>query len=65
MMDQYLVCKKKNFVYYEEVLEVEFKCIYVCEDMFKCICLYNVFDEEVVCCVCKVVDILIDGIEKF
>lgn len=47
------------------MLEVEFKCIYVCEDMFKCICLYNVFDEEVVCCVCKVVDILIDGIEKF
>ena len=40
-MDQYLARKKKNSVHYEEVPEVEFKRTYVCEDMSKCICLYN------------------------
>lgn len=47
-MDQYLARKKKNSVHYEEVPEVEFKRTYVCEDMSKCICLYNAPDEEAV-----------------
>ncbi len=45
-MDQYLARKKKNSVHYEEVPEVEFKRTYVCEDMSKCICLYNAPDER-------------------
>ena len=63
-MDQYLARKKKNSVHYEEVPEVEFKRTYVCEDMSKCICLYNAPDEEAVRRARKAVDTPIDGIEK-
>lgn len=63
-MEQYLARKKKNSVHYEEVPEVEFKRTYVCEDMSKCICLYNAPDEEAVRRARKAVDTPIDGIEK-
>ncbi|MCO4427872.1 DUF4242 domain-containing protein [Staphylococcus aureus] len=63
-MDQYLARKKKNSIHYEEVPEVEFKRTYVCEDMSKCICLYNAPDEEAVRRARKAVDTPIDGIEK-
>ena len=63
-MDQYLARKKKNSVHYEEVPEVEFKRTYVCEDMSKCICLYNAPDEEVVMPRAKQLIQPIDGIEK-
>ncbi|KIX90387.1 alpha-helical coiled-coil protein [Staphylococcus microti] len=63
-MDQYLARKKKNSVHYEEVPEVQFQRTYVCEDMSKCICLYDAPDEEAVRRARKAVDTPIDGIEK-
>lgn len=63
-MDQYLARKKKNSVHYEEVPEVEFQRTYVCEDMTKCICLYNAPDEDAVRRARKAVDTPIDDIEK-
>ncbi|UXR78617.1 MULTISPECIES: DUF4242 domain-containing protein [unclassified Staphylococcus] len=63
-MDQYLARKKKNSVHYEEVPEVQFQRTYVCEDMSKCICLYDAPDEDAVRRARKAVDTPIDGIEK-
>ncbi|MCE5038542.1 DUF4242 domain-containing protein [Staphylococcus auricularis] len=63
-MDQYLARKKKNSVHYEEVPEVQFQRTYVCEDMSKCICLYDAPDEDAVRRARKAVDTPIDDIEK-
>ncbi len=63
-MDQYLARKKKNSVHYEEVPEVQFQRTYVCEDMTKCICLYDAPDEDAVRRARKAVDTPIDDIEK-
>ncbi|EKU50237.1 DUF4242 domain-containing protein [Staphylococcus massiliensis] len=63
-MDQYLARKKKNSVHYEEVPEVTFQRTYVCEDMSKCICLYDAPDEDAVKRARKAVDTPIDEIEK-
>ena len=40
--------KKTNSVHYAEVPEVSFKRTYVCEDMTKCLCLYDAPDEAAV-----------------
>ncbi|HEC2146666.1 DUF4242 domain-containing protein [Staphylococcus delphini] len=63
-MDQYLERKKKNSVHYEEVPEVQFQRTYVCEDMTKCVCLYNAPDEDAVRRAREAVNTPIDGIEK-
>ena len=63
-MDQYLARKKKNSVHYEEVPEVQFQRTYVCEDMTKCICMYDAPDEDAVRRARKAVDTPIDDIEK-
>ena len=63
-MDQYLARKKKNSVHYEEVPEVQFQRTYVCEDMTKCICLYDAPDEDAVRRARKGEDAAGDGIEK-
>ncbi|MBI5975716.1 DUF4242 domain-containing protein [Staphylococcus canis] len=63
-MDQYLDRKKKNSVHYEEVPEVQFQRTYVCEDMSKCVCLYNAPDEDAVRRAREAVDTPIDEIEK-
>ncbi|ARJ50742.1 DUF4242 domain-containing protein [Staphylococcus lutrae] len=63
-MDQYLARKKKNSVHYEEVPEVQFQRTYVCEDMTKCVCLYNAPDEAAVRRAREAVDTPIDEIEK-
>lgn len=63
-MDQYLERKKKNSVHYEEVPEVQFQRTYVCEDMTKCVCLYNAPDEDAVRRAREAVDTPIDDIEK-
>ncbi|MCZ8511708.1 DUF4242 domain-containing protein [Paenibacillus filicis] len=43
-MDAYLARKKEKSVHYAEVPEVSFERTYVCEDMTKCVCLYNAPD---------------------
>ncbi len=63
-MDQYLERKKKNSVHYEEVPEVQFQRTYVCEDMTKCVCLYNAPNEDAVRRAREAVDTPIDDIEK-
>lgn len=63
-MDQYLERKKKNSVHYEEVPEVQFQRTYVCEDMTKCVCLYNAPNEDAVRRAREAVDTHIDDIEK-
>ncbi|MFO3719250.1 DUF4242 domain-containing protein [Staphylococcus felis] len=63
-MDQYLARKKKNSVHYEEVPEVQFQRTYVCEDMTKCVCLYNAPNEDAVRRAREAVDTPIDDIEK-
>ncbi|REH80125.1 DUF4242 domain-containing protein [Staphylococcus felis] len=63
-MDQYLARKKKNAVHYEEVPEVQFQRTYVCEDMTKCVCLYNAPNEDAVRRAREAVDTPIDDIEK-
>ncbi|REI22328.1 DUF4242 domain-containing protein [Staphylococcus felis] len=63
-MDQYLARKKKNSVHYEEVPEVQFQRTYVCEDMTKCVCLYNAPNENAVRRAREAVDTPIDDIEK-
>src|SRR5699024_9948414 len=63
-MDQYLARKTKNSVHYEEVPEVQFQGTYGCEDMSKCICLYDAPDEYAVRRARKAVDTPIDDIEK-
>ena len=63
-MDQYLARKKKNSVHYEEVPEVQFQRTYVCEDMTKCMCMYDAPDEDAVRRARKAVDTPIDDIEK-
>lgn len=63
-MDQYLERKRKNSVHYEEVPEVQFQRTYVCEDMSKCVCLYNAPDEDAVRRARKAVDTPVDDIEK-
>lgn len=63
-MEQYLARKKKNSVHYEEVPEVQFQRTYVCEDMTKCVCLYNAPDEDAVRRAREAVDTPIDEIEK-
>lgn len=40
-MDAYLKRKSENSVHYAEVPEVTFQRTYVCEDMTKCLCLYE------------------------
>lgn len=40
-MEAYLERKQKNSVHYAEVPEVTFQRTYVCEDMTKCLCLYD------------------------
>jgi hypothetical protein len=47
-MEAYLNRKKTNSVHYAEVPEVSFKRTYVCEDMTKCLCLYDAPDEAAV-----------------
>ncbi|AKS70535.1 alpha-helical coiled-coil protein [Staphylococcus schleiferi] len=63
-MDQYLERKKKNSVHYEEVPEIQFQRTYVCEDMTKCVCLYNAPNEDAVRRAREAVDTPIDDIEK-
>lgn len=45
-LDAYLERKKQNSVHYAEVPQVQFQRTYVCEDMTKCVCLYDGPDVE-------------------
>jgi hypothetical protein len=61
-MDAYLTRKKSNSVHYAEVPEVSFKRTYVCEDMTKCLCLYDAPDEEAVLRARQAVNAPVDAI---
>ena len=47
-MDQYLARKRKILFIMKKCQKLNLKRTYVCEDMSKCICLYNAPDEEAV-----------------
>lgn len=63
-MEAYLERKEKNSVKYEEVPEVSFARTYVCEDMTKCLCLYDAPNQEAVEKARKVVEAPIDAITR-
>ncbi len=63
-MEAYLNRKKMNSVHYAEVPEVSFKRTYVCEDMTKCLCLYDAPDEAAVLRAREAVQAPVDAITE-
>mgnify|MGYP001199815745 FL=1 len=63
-MEQYLNRKKQNSVHYSEVPEVAFARTYVCEDMTKCLCLYDAPDKAAVTRAREAVQAPIDSITE-
>jgi hypothetical protein len=63
-MDAYLARKKEKSVKYAEVPEVSFKRTYVCEDMTKCLCLYDGPNEAAIQKARQAVDAPIDALTE-
>lgn len=63
-MEAYLKRKKENSVHYAEVPEVTFQRTYVCEDLTKCLCLYEAPGEDSVFKARKAVGAPVDAITE-
>jgi hypothetical protein len=61
-MDAYLKRKKEKSVNYASVPEVQFRRTYVCEDMSKCLCLYDAPDDAAVLRARQAVDAPVSGL---
>lgn len=63
-MDKYLARKAEKTPLYANVPETQFKRTYVCEDMSKCLCLYDAPDEDAVRRAREAVDTPIDRLTR-